>query len=511
MGYSIGIDIGTTTVKCILFRDGARVVAEAGKEYDTLLPKPSWAQQNPDDWWEAVVESIQTILSRSSVKPEAIKVISVSSQAPAVLPMSREGKPLYGALIWMDRRSTQECEIIKDKIGEKRVFEITGNRLDTYFTLTELMWFIRNHPEIMEKCYKVIQVNGYINYKFTGEFTIDETHATLTQIYDVHKRCWSKELLDTIGADESWMPRVCDCMEVIGNVTEEAAKITGLSTETVVLGGAVDATAAGLEMGVYADGRVAEMTGTSSVVLIGFDQLVTGEGLSYLRGRDKNSTLLYGAMNTAGGSLRWFRDALFGGETAIKDAYIRINQEIEKTARDPTRIIFLPYMAGERAPIWDPDARGTFLGLNLNTCRGEMLRSIMEGTSFALQDNLDQAIKMGIPIQDIICCGGCSKSDIWLRIKASVIKKEIKIPEVNLGAPGGLAYMNAAYMGEYKTPEEASDAFLKIKKIVEPVKEWISIYEELYQIYLESYQALKQQFKALAAVGRQSEERVLDG
>lgn len=500
MRYSIGIDIGTTTVKCILFTEGAKVVAEAGREYKTLLPKPSWAQQNPDDWWNAVVESIKTILAKSQVKAEEIKVISVSSQAPAVIPMSREGRPLHDALIWMDRRSTEECEIIRDRIGEKRVFEITGNRLDTYFTLTELMWFIRKHPEIMEKCYKVLQVNGYINYRLTGEFTIDATHATLTQLYDVRQKCWSRELLQAVGAKEDLMPRICDCMEPIGHVSRAAAGLTGLSTDTVVLGGAVDATAAGLEMGVYAGGRVAEMTGTSSVVLIGFEGLVTGEGLSYLRGREENSTLLYGAMNTAGGSLRWFRDALFGGETMENDAYVRMNQEIEKTAPDPGRMIFLPYMAGERAPIWDPDARGTFIGLNLNTCRGEMMRAIMEGTCFALRNNLDQAVDMGIPIRDIICCGGCSKSDIWLKIKASVIKKEIRIPEVNLGAPGGLSYINAAYLGEYRTPEEASDAFLKIRKTVEPVEAWIPVYEEMYQIYLESYQALKEQFKALAAV-----------
>lgn len=500
MKYSIGIDIGTTTVKCILFGEGAKMIAEAGKEYGTLLPEPSWAQQNPDDWWDAVSESIRVLLARTRVKPEEIKVISVSSQAPAVLPVTREGRPLYDALIWMDRRSIEEYEMIKNTVGEKRVFEITGNRLDTYFTLTELMWFIRNHPELMEKCHKVLQVNGYINYKLTGEFTIDDTHASLTQLYDVHANCWSKELLDAAGADEKWMPKVYDCMEPIGHVSQEAAKQTGLSVSTVVLAGMVDATAAGLEMGVYSGGQAAEMTGTSSVVLIGFDRLVTGEELSYLKGRAKASTLLYGAMNSAGGSLRWFRDALYGGETIKRDAYSRMNIEIENGTRRPTKIIFLPYMAGERAPIWDPNARGTFIGLNLNTTRAEMMRAVMEGACYALQHNLEQAEKMKLPIKDIICCGGCSKSDIWLKMKASVIGKEIRIPEVNLGAPGGLAYVNAAYMGEYATPEEASEASLAIKKIVEPVKEWVPIYKELYSIYLESYQALKGQFKNLANI-----------
>ena len=500
MQYSIGIDIGTTTVKCILFKEGPEVVAEAGKEYETLLPEPSWVQQNPENWWNAAVESIRMVLAKSWVNPEDIKVISVSSQAPAVLPVDKEGKPLHDALIWMDRRSKEELEIIRQTIGEKQIFELTGNRLDTYFTLTELMWFLRKKPELMEKCHKVLQVNGYINYKLTGTFSIDDSHVSITQIYDIHKKCWSEELLSAIGTDISLMPDIYESSEPIGTVSKATSEITGLSTKTVVLAGTVDATAAALEVGVYEGGKVAEMTGTSSVVLIGFDELVTAKDLSYLKGNKKGSTILYGAMNSAGGSLKWFRDALYGGETPKKDSYQRINREIEKMAKVPSSLIFLPYMAGERAPIWDPDARGTFIGLNLNTNRAEMMRAIMEGTCYALLNNLDQAVKMGIPIEDIICCGGCSKSDIWLKIKASVIQKEIKIPEMNLGAPGGLSYMNAAHMGEYKTAEEASKACLKIKRRIEPVKEWIAPYQELYQIYLDSYQSLKKQFKALANV-----------
>lgn len=500
MQYSIGIDIGTTTVKCILFKEGPEVVAEAGKEYETLLPEPSWVQQNPEHWWNATVEAVRMVLAKSWVNPEDIKVISVSSQAPAVLPVDKNGKPLHDALIWMDRRSKAEYEIIKETIGEKRIFDITGNRLDTYFTLTELMWLLRNKPELMEHCHKVLQVNGYVNYKLSGVFSIDDSHVSITQIYDIHNKCWSDELLKAIGADKSLMPDIYESSEPLGTITKETAELTGLSEHTVVLAGTVDAAAAALEVGVYEGGRVAEMSGTSSVVLIGFDRLITGEELSYLKGRAKNSTVLYGPMNTAGGSLKWFRDALYGGETPKKDSYNRINREIERMAKNPSRIIFLPYMAGERAPIWDPDARGTFIGLNLNTNRAEMMRSIMEGTCYALRNNLDQAVKMGIPFSDIICCGGCSKSDIWLKIKASVIQKEIKLPEVNLGAPGGLSYINAAYLGEYSSPEEASKACLKIKKSMEPVKEWTGPYQELYQIYLESYQALKDQFKALAKV-----------
>lgn len=498
MQYSIGIDIGTTTVKCVLFGEGPSVITEANKEYKTFMPKPSWAQQRPQDWWNGVVDSIRKVLAKSGVNPADVKVISVSSQAPCVLPVDKEGNPLHDALIWMDRRSRREIEILRDTVGEDRIFEITGNKLDSYFCLSETMWFVRNHPEIMEKCHKFLQVNGYINMKLTGEFTIDGSHASLCEICDIRKRDWSDELLKAIGVDRKFMPRIVDCCDPIGHVSKKAAEETGLSTSTVVLAGAVDATAVAVEVGCYKDGRIAEMTGTSSVILVGHEKLVTSHGLSYLEGIYANTVVLFGAMNTAGGSLKWFRDNLFGGETPEGDAYDRINREIEAGAKDPSKIIFLPYLSGERAPIWDPDARGTFIGINMETTRAELMRAIMEGACFALQDNLNQAYETGIQKNWLISCGGCTRSDIWLKIKASVINQEIIVPKVNMGAVGGLGNINAAYLGEYRSAEEACEANFEMKKVVEPVKEWVDIYKEMFHIYKDSYEALKEQYKLLA-------------
>ena len=500
MNYSIAVDIGTTTVKAILFGEGCTVKAEASREYTTSHPKPSWAEQDPEAWWQGTVECIQKLLKTSQADPEDIRVISVSSQAPAVLPVDRSGRALRPALIWMDRRSTEEHEILKEKLGERHVFDLTGNRLDTYFTLTELMWCIRHEPEIMARCHKVLQVNGYVNMKLTGVFSIDISHATLTQYFDVHKECWSDELLNAAGADRAWMPEVYQCMDVLGSVTKETAALTGLSEKTVVLAGAVDATAAALEIGINRGGKVAEVTGTSSLVLVGFDELVTTYDLCYLRGRKPGSTVLYGPVNTAGGSLKWFRNQLFDRDARDDAAFDRINREIEEGTDGPSRLIFLPYLTGERAPIWDPDARGCFIGLHMNTSRAQIMRSIMEGTSFALQDNLDTAHKAGFAYQDIISCGGCTKSDIWLKIKASVIDRPIHVPEVNLGAQGGLSYINAAWMGEYSSPEEASESCFRIRKTVEPVREWVESYRELYEIYRQSYQSLKMRFRELAAL-----------
>lgn len=499
MHYSLGIDIGTSTVKCVLFKEGPKVVAESQAEHETLIRgNGSYIEQDPLDWWNCTVTAIRQVLRISRINPKDIKVISVSSQAPCVLPVGRDGNPLYNALIWMDRRSQEELNILNEKIGAERIYEITGNRLDTYFTLTELMWLQRHEPELMEKCYKVLQVNGYINYCLTGRFTIDISHASLTQIFDIKNDKWSSELLSAIGTDDHLMPEVVECSEMIGHVTEKTAAETGLSTDTAVLGGMVDATAAALEVGVVDDGQMVEMTGTSSVIIVAFNRLVTLKKLSYLRGHKTGSTLLFGAMNSIGGSLKWFRDALYGGETPENDAYNRINREIEEKSKNPSKLIYLPFLAGERAPIWNPNARGTFIGMNLNTTRADLMRSIMEGTCFALRTNLDEVAASGIPFETLLCCGGCSKSDIWLKIKASVINKEVTVPAVNLGAPGGLAFANAAYMGEFSSAEEGALQGRKIRKTVEPVKEWIGPYEEMYAIYKDSYHALKAEFEAIA-------------
>lgn len=494
MACTIGVDIGTTNVKSILFGERSVILAQAGKEYNTCFPRPSWAQQNPEDWWMGTVETIREVLEESRIDPHEVKVISVSSQAPTMLPVDREGKPLHDALIWMDRRGTRELEMLDKTIGGDRIFDITGNRLDTYFMLSELAWFCRNRPELLDRTHKFLQVNGYVSFKLSGVFSIDYPHVSLTQLYDLNQKCWSKELFDAAGADISMMPDIYGCDQPLGTITGEAAALTGLSPSTVVLGGAVDSVAA-LEAGVYTSGAV-EMTGTSSVLFIGCDHLVTDERLSHLNGIDEHSNLLYGAISTTGGCLKWYRDTIYNGPQ--EDEYKHIDSLIENDAADPSGIIFLPYMAGERAPIWDPNARGTFIGLSLSTTRAQLARAIMEGSCFALRDNLEVIESTGIRADEVYNTGGCANSDIWLRIKASIIGRPIVLPVANLGAPGGLAYIMSAYLGEYKTPLDAAKDCIRIKKIIEPVPEWTRIYDELYPRFKSAYQSLRDDFTKMA-------------
>ena len=497
MMYTLGIDIGTTNVKCVLFGERIRMVEEAAYEYPTLFPRPSWVEQDPEFWWKGVVVTIKTVLSKSGIDPANIRAIAVSCQSPCALLVDKNGTPLHNALIWMDRRSTEEVKLLDQLVGANRIFEITGNRLDTYFMLPKLMWMLRNHPELIDKTYKVLQANGYVNLKLTGVFSIDYSSISLTQLYDMKNKCWSKEIFDAIGMDSSIMPDIYGCTEVIGGVSEKAAEITGLKPGTPVLGGTVDGTASTLEVGLK-DGEAVEMTGTSSVLNIGVTEPVTSMNLSYLNGINEKSAVLFGAMSSTGGCLRWFRDYLYNGKINKNNAYQLMDAEVMKEAPEPSKLIFLPYMAGERAPIWDPNARGVFFGLNMGTSRAQLLRAIMEGACFALRDNLEEAEKLGMNPKKFYVTGGCSNSDIWLKIKASVINREIIVPYKTLGAPGGLACMIAEYTGEYDSAQSAAEDYLKIAKIVKPEKSWIAVYDELYALYKSVYGSLKDEFVKLS-------------
>jgi len=498
MIYTLGIDIGTTNVKCVLFGEGPKAVAEATYEYPTAFPAPSWAQQNPEHWWEGCIAVIRSVLSQSGIDAAGIKAVAVSCQSPCALLVDRTGKPLHDALIWMDRRSTEELELLDRTVGVQRIFEITGNRLDTYFMLSELMWLRRHHPELLDKTHKILQVNGYVNMKLTGEFSIDRSNLSLTQVNDLKENNWSNELLEIIDVDPSITPQVFDCGEVIGCVTRQAAELTGLKAGTPVLAGTVDASVAALEAGVHQDIAL-EMTGTSSVMLIGVNKPVTTIKLSHLTGIDDNTHYLYGAMSSTGGSLKWFRDALYGGETHEKNAYAHMDAEVVRDAPEPTQLLFLPYMVGERAPIWNPDARGVYFGLGMSTNRAQMIRAVMEGAAFALLDNLEEAEKIGLCPKQFFVLGGCSNSDIWLKIKASVINREIIVPCNTLGAPGGLACLMAAYTGEFDTPEQAAAAGFKAAKRIEPVDAWVPRYRALYQEYKRLYESVEPNFKSFSS------------
>lgn len=489
----VAIDIGTTNVKCVVADREMRVIADCVSEYKTHSVGIARFEQDCEDWWTHTKIALSCALAKAGLSPSCVIGIAVSSQAPTMLPVDANGKAVHPALIWMDRRSDAQCAQMKDNIGADRVFEITGNTADPFYTYGELLWFKQECPEAFERTHCVLQCNGYVNLRLTGEFTIDRTHASITQCYDVTKGCWDEEMLRAFSVPAGILPRVVECDEIIGGVCEAAAKETGLRPGTPVLGGSVDGAAAALEGGVLKSGDAVEMSGTSSVLLVGTAEKHCSPNLTYMYGAIPGQHLLLGCMSTTGGALKWYRDELFAqGEG---NAYERMNKIILADCPEPTPLVFLPYMAGERAPIWDTHAKGAFLGLTFDTREADMLRAIQEGAAFALMDNLTEAKMAGAKIDRLRAVGGSTNSDIWMQIKASVTGMPIEIPSQNLGAPGGLLALLASKLGDYASIEEACGAILKIERTVEPVERWIEWYKDQFEIFKAYYKGCKEVFR----------------
>lgn len=499
----LGIDVGTTTIKAIIFDQNGSILRSEQHEYPTYYPVRSWAEQDPYDWWEVLKKILNRTLSSLDGRELQILAVGVSSQAPSFIPLDSDGFPLSRAMIWMDRRADLEAQSLYDKLGKEKVIAFSRNRADPFYTAAKLLWFKLHKPDKFNKIHRIIQVNGYINYRLTGVYSMDDAHASITQLYDVNKKTWAYDILEQLDIPASLLPDVYQSGEIIGVITEEAAKQTGLKPGIPVIAGTVDGAAAALEAGVIEPGIATEMTGTSSVLLTSNAKGWYSPELITLNHALPDQTLSLAAMSSTGASLKWYRDEFHHSEIKYAEqsgvgAYELMNLEAEQS-NSLNDIIFLPYMMGERSPIWDTDARGMFFGLSLNTSRADLTRAIMEGAAYALKNNLDIMEKSGNQIDVLRVIGGSSKSKLWNQIKADVLNREIEIIQESGGAPLGVAILAGMAVGFYSDPHSVLD-HVKLRKKVLPSETMHKFYSKKYQIYLELYQQTKEQYKKLSNI-----------
>lgn len=500
----MGIDIGTTNVKATLYDLSFRQVAEGSAEYPTYFLQTGWVEQNSEDWWQATVKTIQDITKLAGAAAEQIKGICVSSQAPAVLPVDAEGHPLRNALIWMDRRSEPQCTQLRQVLGQDTVNRITGNRIDPYFALPKILWFMQEEPERYARTWKFLQVNGFINFRLTGQATCDRVHASLTGLYDVSALRWSSEIAAALSLDLGRMPGIFDSTDVIGHVSHEAARETGLRQGIPVIAGNVDASSAALETGVIGQGEAAEMTGTSSCLMVGCDQWPNSLNLVATHHAVKGHDLLVGPISSTGACLKWYRDQ-FGAcaqddaEAYNRSPYNYMDQLAEQSGQSG-KLVFLPYMAGERAPLWSSDARGVFFGLTPNTTRGQIIRSILEGSSFALRHTVDEAEKAGQSIESISSVGGGSNSRIWLQIKADILNRPIRTLQHASSGAFGNALLAGYGVGLIPDIREVVQQKIQIRETFYPKSEAVSRYNKLYKIFRNIYEHTRNDFADLAEI-----------
>lgn len=513
----VGIDIGTTSTKAIVCDAQGTVLAEASQEYPTHYPQPNWAEQDPEDWWRATCFVLREIFGKQGIDAQRIAGISVSAQAPTVVAVDQTGRPLTMAQLWLDRRSDAECAWLAETIGEEAIASINGGRIDPYYFAPKLLWSKRHDLANYKITNRFLLCNGYIVHKLTNAFSLDISQGPLSLCFDSVNLRWSETLLEQMGLDAAKLPPIHPCSEIVGEVTDAAAAATGLIVGTPVVAGACDGTAAALEAGIVDVGDAVEMTGQSTVLLISSERPYLGNLLIPLVHAVPGRYLTIGATVASGGALRWFRDTLWHsphplispppqqnlggwGDGEVRSVFDQMTALAATSPIGANRLIFLPYLYGERSPIWDSDARGVFFGLSLATTQADMIRAVMEGAAFALRHNVEAAAAGGFPLKSLGCVGGGAKSALWNQIKANVLNRPLTLPKVGVGAPLGDAMIAAAGVGLYPSVEAAVQAMVSRGATYWPDAEAVEKYEKLYRVYVGLYPALRENFHVMASL-----------
>lgn len=480
--YLLSIDVGTEGCKVAIFNNRGESLVKTYQHYPLIVPRPLWAEQNPYLWLDAVKKAILDVMK--NINPEEVTCIGLSGQSPVLVPVDMHGKPLMNAILWMDRRAIKQSKIIT---------EITGVKEDPSLPLPKIIWIREHFPGIFQKTYKFLQATDFIAYNLTGKFATDWLSAS-TYHYNVERREKSEEILNTLEIPPEKFPEAFKPGTIVGTLLDEVSHEIGLRGGIPVTIGGIDAYMAVIGVGALKNGAACEITGSSTCLMVASSQKIHDPQERIhcqVFPLVPNLWIVYGIMSTTGASLRWFRDN-FGRQ---HETYKDLDAEAEKIPAGSNGLIFLPYMMGERSPIWDPFARGVFIGLSLNHSRGHIIRAILEGCSFALRHNLEIIEENGVDVKEIRSCGGAAKSRIFGQIKADVTGKTILIPKEVDATLLGTAIISAVSVGIYEHIEEAIENMVHIREKITPQENVHSEYDFFFQMYKEAYKHLKEYFK----------------
>ncbi len=503
MSYYLGIDVGTSGTKTLLVNASGEVVSEANAEYPLHQPKPGWTEQDPEDWWKATVKTVRAVMRKSKVKPGSVRAIGLSGQMHGSVFLDKNDKVIRNALLWNDQRTAAECdEITAAAGGRKSLIKMVANPALTGFQAPKVLWMRNHEKRNFDRLAKILLPKDEIRRRLVGDYVTEVSDASGTLFLDVVKRRWSKRLLDKLDLDLDLLPRVVESDEVTGTLTPQAAKQLGLSTECKVVGGAGDCAAGAVGNGVVRKGVLSTSIGTSGVMFVHSDepQYDAAGRLHTFCHAVNGKWHMMGVNLTSGGSLQWWVDSVIRNLAGVPDKkrYDAATAEAKKIAAGSGGLLFLPYLNGERTPHADPNARGSFVGLNLTHTRGHMTRSVMEGITFALRDSLEIIQSLGVPVRQIRASGGGSKNPMWRQMQADVFAKKITTLEVEQGPAYGVALLAAVGDGAYKTIESACKATIKVADETAPDKKAARSYDELFPIYRDLYGRLKESMEAIA-------------
>lgn len=507
MAYYLGVDIGTSGTKTVLFDVRGKVIASATEEYPLYQPQNGYAEQMPEDWAQAVIHTMAAVMQKSGVDKAAVKGIGLSGQMHGLVMLDETNQVLRPSIIWCDQRTTAECEEITRRVGAEQLIAITANPALTGFTASKILW-VRNHePEIYAKCRHILLPKDYIRFILTGEYATEVSDASGMQLLDVPNRCWSETVLKALDIDPALLGKVYESPEITGYLTEDIAKQTGLQAGTPVVGGAGDNAAAAIGTGVAEDGKAFTTIGTSGVVFAHSSSISIDP-----KGRVHTFCCavpgcwhVMGVTQGAGLSLKWFRDefCLHEKETARGmgvDEYYLMDKEAERSPIGANRLLYLPYLMGERTPHLDANARGVFFGLSAMHQKRDLLRAVMEGVTYSLRDCLEVFREMEITVDQMMACGGGGSSPLWRQMLADLYHCPIQTLASTEGPALGVAILAMVGTGAYASVPEACKAIIHTDKTCSPNPNAMPIYEHYYALYRKLYPSLRKHYAELASL-----------
>lgn len=505
MAFYLGIDIGTTGTKTLVIDPSGKVFAEASSDYPLHQPRPGWTEQDPEDWWQATIKTVRSVMEQAKLKPADVKAIGLSGQMHGSVFLDKQDKVIRPALLWNDQRTAAECEEITSRAGGRRaLIKMVANPALTGFTAPKILWLRNREPKHFDRLAKVLLPKDEIRRRLTGDYASEMSDASGTLLLDVVRRQWSTKLLGKLDLDKSLLPPVVESEDVTGTLTSEAAAALGLTTDCKVVGGAGDCAAGAVGNGVVRKGILSTSVGTSGVMFVHSDQpqYDAAGRLHTFCHAVRGKWHMMGVNLTSGGSLQWWVDSVLQGLAGIDSSqrYAAATDEAAQIEAGSGGLLFLPYLNGERTPHADPNARGAFVGLNLAHGRGHMTRAVMEGVTYALRDSLDIIASLDVPIRQIRASGGGSRNPMWRQMQADVFGKKVVSLEVEQGPAYGVALLAAVGDGAYKSIEEACKATIRVASESSVDRPAAKRYKALFPIYQKLYGHLAKDFAALAAL-----------
>jgi len=506
MSYYLGIDIGTSGAKSLLIDRTGDILAEDTQEYPSSVPHPHWSEQNPLHWWQATVDGIRSVVKKARISGTSIAGIGLSGQMHGSVFLDDGVRPLRPAILWNDQRTAEQCEYIERAAGGRRaLIRMVGNPALTGFTAPKIIWVRDHEPSVYKRTRHVLLPKDYIRFRLTGQYATEVSDASGTLLLDVKRRKWNMTLLKKLKLDPAWMPACYESVQVSGRVTAGVARRLGISEGTPVVGGAGDQAAGAVGNGIVKPGIVSATMGTSGVVFSYSDQPQTDPlgRVHTMCHAVPGKWCVFGCMLACGGSFQWFRNVL--GRNEIEqakkkkvDPYELLIAQAAEAPPGCEGLFFLPYLTGERTPHADPYARGCWIGITARTDRKMLIRSLLEGVTFGMRDQVRIMRELGIKIKQVRASGGGARSAWWRQLQADIYNATVVTPSSTAGAALGVAILAAVGTGAYTSVSQACEKIITTTDACKPNRKMVRLYDRHYEVFGKLYHHLKGDFPQIA-------------